>query len=142
MRTKQGLLIIVLLGTAGLVQGCGAELLLVGAGVAGTVAYIRGDLESVESEKLDVIYEASLKAMEKLDLAITKKSKDALSAVIVGRDAQDKKVSITLKAVADDATKLSIRVGVFGSETKSRLIYKEIQESLKRQGLDKARLVP
>ncbi len=140
MRTKQGLLIIVLLGTAGLVQGC--VIAAVGLAAGGTIAYVRGDLESVESEKLDVIYEASLKAMEKLDLAITKKSKDALSAVIVGRDAQDKKVSITLKAVADGATKLSIRVGVFGSETKSRLIYKEIQENLKRQGLDKARLVP
>jgi len=132
MRVKQGLLIILLLGTAGLVQGCGLELLLVGAGAAGTIAYVRGDLESVESEKLDVVYEATLKAMEKLGLAVTKKSKDALSAVIVGRDAQDKKVTITLKAVADGATRLSIRIGVFGSETKSRLIYKEIQENLKR----------
>ncbi len=140
MRAKQGLLIIVLLGTAGLVQGC--VIAAVGLAAGGTIAYVRGDLESVESEKLDVVYEASLKAMEKLGLAITKKSKDALSAVIVGRDAQDKKVSITLKAVADGATKLSIRVGVFGSETKSRLIYKEIQENLKRPRVDKASLVP
>lgn len=140
MRAKQGLLIIVLLGTAGLVQGC--LIAAVGLGAAGTIAYVRGDLESVESEKLDVVYEAALKAMDKLGLAVTKKSKDALSAVIVGRDAQDKKVTITLKAVAEGATQLSIRVGVFGSETKSRLIYKEIQENLKRQELDKARLVP
>ncbi len=140
MRVKQGLLIIVLIGTASLVQGC--VIAAVGLAAGGTIAYVRGDLESVEAEKLDVVYEAALKATGKLGLAVTKKSKDAMSAVIVGRDAQDKKVSITLKAVADGATRLSIRVGVFGSETKSRLIYKEIQENLKRQGPDKANLVP
>ena len=140
MRAKQGLLIIVLLATAGLVQGC--VVAAVGLAAGGTIAYVRGDLESVESQKLDVVYDAAVKAMGKLDLATTKKSKDALSAVIIGRDAQDKKVTITLKAVADGATKLAIRVGVFGSETKSRLIYKEIQEQLKRPEPDKARLVP
>ena len=140
MRAKQGLLIIVLLCTAGLVQGC--VIAAVGLAAGGTIAYVRGDLESVESQKLDVVYDAAVKAMGKLDLAITKKSKDALSAVIIGRDAQDKKVTITIKAVADGAAKLSIRVGVFGSETKSRLIYKEIQEQLKRPEVDKARLVP
>ncbi|HUV63044.1 MAG TPA: DUF3568 family protein [Sedimentisphaerales bacterium] len=130
MRVKQGLLIILLLGTAGLVQGC--VIAAVGLAAGGTIAYVRGDLEAVESKKLDVVYEATLKAMEKLDLAVTKKSKDALSAVIVGRDAQDKKITITLKTVSDEATRLSIRVGVFGSETKSRLIYKEISENLAR----------
>ena len=140
MREKRVILTVLLLGTAGLVQGC--VVAAVGLAAGGTIAYVRGDLESVESQKLDVVYTASLKAMEKLGLAVTKKSKDALSAVIVGRDAQDKKVSITLKTVSDEATKLSIRVGVFGSETKSRLIYKEISENLKRREGDKARLVP
>jgi len=140
MRAKRILQIVLLLGTAGLIQGCFVA--VVGLAAGGTIAYVRGDLESVESQKLDAVYAASLKAMEKLDLAVTKKSKDALSAVIVGRDAQDKKVSITLKTVSDEATKLSIRVGVFGSETKSRLIYKEISENLKRPEPDKARLVP
>jgi endo-beta-N-acetylglucosaminidase D len=132
MRTKQFLLIILLMGTAGLVQGCGLELLLVGAGAAGTIAYVRGDLEAVESEKLDVLYEATLKAVEKLELSVTTKSKDAMSAMVVVRDAQDKKITIKLKAVTEEATKLYIRVGIFGSETKSRLIYQEIHESLRR----------
>jgi hypothetical protein len=132
MRTKQFLLIILLMGTAGLVQGCGLELLLVGAGAAGTIAYVRGYLEAVESEKLDVLYEATLKAVEKLELSVTTKSKDAMSAMVVVRDAQDKKITIKLKAVTEEATKLYIRVGIFGSETKSRLIYQEIHESLRR----------
>jgi endo-beta-N-acetylglucosaminidase D len=129
MRTKQVLLSILVISTASLVQGC----LIAAVGVgAGTIAYVRGDLEAVESARLDVVYEATLKAVEKLQLSVTTKSKDAMSAVIVARDAQDKKITITLKAVTEEATKLYIRVGVFGSETKSRLIYQEIHESLPR----------
>lgn len=115
-----------------LVQGCGLELLLIGAGAAGTIAYVKGDLEAVETDKLDVVYDATLKALDKLELKATTKSKDVLSGVIVARDTQNKKITIKLKAVSEEATKLSIRVGVFGSETKSRLIYQEIHENLPR----------
>ena len=102
----------------------------VGLGAASTIAYVRGDLEAMESEKLDVLYEATLGAMEKLQLGVTTKSKDAMSAMIIARDTQDKKTTIKLKALSDKTTKLSIRVGVFGSEAKSRLIYQEIHENL------------
>lgn len=130
MRANQILLIILSVGATGLLQGC--LVAAVGLGAAGTIAYVRGDLEAVESEKIDVLYDATLKALDKLELNVTTKSKDALSAVIVARDAQDKKITITLKAVTEEATKLYIRVGVFGSETKSRLLYQEIHENLPR----------
>jgi hypothetical protein len=128
MRKVQVLLIVLLIGTAGFVQGC--VVAAVGLGAAGTIAYVRGDLQAVESETIDVVYEATLKAVEELELNVTRKSKDALSAVIVARDAQDKKITIKLKAAAEKTTKLSIRIGVFGSETKSRLIYQKIRENL------------
>lgn len=134
---KQGVLVAVLLGAAGLVRGC--VVAAVGLGAAGTIAYVRGELQAVESEKLDVVYEATLKAAEKLQLAVTKKLKDVPSAAIVARDAQDKKVTVTLKAVSDEATRVRIRVGLFGSETKSRLIYKEIHENLRRTPLQETR---
>jgi len=132
MRVKQTLLIILSVGMAGFVQGCGLELLLIGAGAAGTIAYVKGDLEAVESAKLDVVYDATLKSLDKLELKVTTKSKDVLSGMIVARDAQDKKITIKFKAVTEEATKLYIRVGVFGSETKSRLLYQEIRENLPR----------
>ena len=100
------------------------------AGAAGTVAYVRGDLESMESESIDVVYEATLKALKELELLPTRKSKDALGAEIVTYDAQDKKITIRLKSAAEKTTKLSIRIGVFGSETKSRLIYQKIRENI------------
>jgi len=128
MRKRQVFLIVLLVGTAALIEGCAGA--AVGAGAAGTVAYVRGDLEAVESKKLDAVYEATLKAVDELELNVTKKTKDALSAVIIARDAQDKKITIKLSATTEDTTKLSIRIGLFGSETKSRLIYQKIHENL------------
>lgn len=130
MQKKQVFLMIALIGITALNGGC--MLAVVGLGAAGTVAYVRGDLQSTESAGIDDVYQASLKALDELELHPTTKSKDALSAVIIARDAEDKKVTIKLKAAAEDSTKLSIRIGVFGSETKSRMIYQKIQENLQK----------
>ena len=70
--------------------------------------------------------------MQELELLPTQKSKDALGAEIIAYDAQDKKITIRLKSMADGTTKLSIRIGVFGSETKPRLIYQKIRDNLGR----------
>jgi len=132
MRKEQVFLILALAGMAVLVQGCAVA--WVGAGLAagaGTVAYLRGDLEAVESKDIDTVLEATEKAVEELELKVSKKTKDKMSAVIVARDAQDEKITIKLNATADESTKLSIRVGGFGDETKSRLIYQKIREKLK-----------
>ena len=130
MRTKQILLIILLVGSAVSLGGC--VVAAVGAGAAGTVAYLKGDLEAVESRKLDEVHAATLKAVKELGLHVTKDSKDALSATVVARDALDKKVTITLRATTEQTTKLSIRVGLFGSEAKSRLIYQKIHDYLQK----------
>jgi hypothetical protein len=129
MRKAQVILAVLLVGAAALLQGCVA--VVVGAGAAGTVAYIRGDLESIESKDLNAVYEATLKAMEQLELSVSRKTKDAMSAEVIARDAGDKKITISLSATAEGATKISIRIGVFGSETKSRLIYDQIKKNLK-----------
>ena len=131
MLKRQVLLIAMLFGSMLLLQGC--VVAAVGIGAAGTVAYIRGDLESMESENIDVVYDATLKALQELELLPTRKSKDALGAEIVTYDAQDKKITIRLKSAAEGTTELSIRIGVFGSETKSRLIYQKIRENLQKQ---------
>jgi hypothetical protein len=130
MRTNGVLLVILLVSAAVSVGGCVAAVVAAGAGAAGTVAYMGGDLEAVESRSLADVYEATLKAVEQLELSTTRESKDALSAVIIARDAQDKKVTIKLRASTEETTKISIRVGVFGDETKSRLIYQKIRDNL------------
>lgn len=131
MRTKKIVLIVACIAAISLLQGC--LVAAVGLGAAGTIAYVRGDLEAVEAAKLDVVYDATLKALDKLELKVTSKSKDELSGLIIARDAQDKKITVKFKTVSEDTTNLSIRVGVFGSETKSRLLYQEIREILRRK---------
>ena len=131
MQVKRTLLIILLIGIAVFSQGC--VVAAVGIGAAGTIAYVRGDLEAVESNSLDEVYEATLNAVDELDLRFIYKTKDALTATINARDAQDKKIKITLKRTAEHTTKISIRIGTFGSETKSRLIYQKIRDNLREQ---------
>ena len=131
MRMKQFLLYFLLITIA--VFGLDCVVAAVGVGAAGTIAYMRGDLEAVESENIDTVYEAALQAAEELELRIISKTKDALSATIIARDAQDKKVQIILRTTAENTTKLSIRIGTFGSETKSRLIYQKIYDNLKEK---------
>ena len=130
MQRIRVILTILLIGTMMLNEGC--MVAAVGLGAAGTIAYVRGDLQSFESERIDEVYEATLEAVDELELNVTTKSKDALSALIVARDADDKKVTIKLKATAEGPTELSIRIGVFGNETKSRLIYQKIRENLRK----------
>jgi len=128
MRKGQVFLMILLASGCAVIPGC--MVAAVGAGAAGTVAYIRGDLEMVESADIETVYKAVLRAMDKLKLSVIQKSKDAMSAKVIARDAQDKKITIKLTTTAEDTTKVSIRVGIFGSETKSRLIYDQIKEEL------------
>ena len=128
MRKGQVFLVLLLSGAAVLAQGC--VVAAVGAGAAGTVAYVRGDLETVETVGLDALYKASLEALDKLELAVIQKAKDAMTAEIISRDVEDKKIRIKLTSTAEGMTKLSIRIGMFGDETKSRLIYEAIKKEL------------
>jgi hypothetical protein len=127
MQKRQVFLTLVLVCAVAVTQGC--VVAAVGAG-AGTVAYVRGDLETVESEELDAVYKATEKALDELELTVSKKTKDAMSAEIIARDSQDKKIRVKLVATAEGTTKVSIRIGMFGNETKSRLIYEQIKKNL------------
>ncbi|MBN1360978.1 MAG: DUF3568 family protein [Sedimentisphaerales bacterium] len=104
----------------------------VGAGAAGTVAYFSGDLEAEEPYALDVVYAAARKALEDLEVNIIeyKTAKDALAATVTARDAEDKEIKIKLESTTAGTTKISVRVGVFGNETKSRLILQQMRKNL------------
>ena len=110
--------------------GSGCALALVGAGAAGTVGYMKGDFESVEPYTVDEVFVAAKAALADLGIARINDDKDALSARITARDASDKKVSVRIKYLTDATSKLSIRVSVFGDESKSKKIYLTIREYL------------
>jgi hypothetical protein len=124
-------LILILAGL--MVNSAGCLVVAAGAGAAGTVAYLRGDLETEEPYSLDVVYAATREAARQLELSVLegKTEKDALSATIVARDAADKRVTIHLKAQTELTTKVSIRIGTFGDQAKSQMIYNRIKENLR-----------
>ena len=128
MKKKRNALLVLLTGIAILCQGC--VVAAVGLGAAGTAAYIRGDLESTESKNIEIVYSAALQAAEQLELKIVSKSKDALSATVVAYDAEEKKIEIKMTAPTEHSTKISIRVGTFGNETKSQRIYQRIYNNM------------
>ena len=127
MRTKQ-----VVLGglifTLTLAMGCCAAV-FVGAGAAG-YGFVRGELKANLSADLNKAYNATLKAMEKLEFNVINKDKDALSAKITARNAQDKKVQIKLARTGEDITEIRIRIGVFGNQRQSIAIFDQIKEYL------------
>jgi hypothetical protein len=128
MDKKQIFLTVLFLGTCLFIGGCMA--VAVGGG-AGTVAYVTGDLKSTEAKDIDTVYKAIEKAMEQLNLNIIEKNSDKLSGRIIAHDSQDKKITIKIRATSEKTTELSIRVGFFGDETKTMLIYQKIQGNLK-----------
>jgi hypothetical protein len=134
MRIQVMGLLLILAGLT--VNSAGCLVVAAGAGAAGTVAYLRGDLEMEQAYDVETVYTATREAMEQLKLPVLegKTEKDALSATIVARDASDKRVTIKLKALGERMTGISIRIGTFGDQTKSQMIYTRIRENLKAGG--------
>lgn len=125
-------LITPLLGLALLLQ-TGCAVLLIGGGAAagvGGYAYVKGELKAVEKPSLDKVWDASLAAMQDLQFAVTSQAKDALTGKLVARTAQDKKVTVELKALPDGNTEIRVRVGTFGDEALSLVILDKIKKHL------------
>lgn len=130
MYKRDAILIMLLLASAFCLSGCLAA--AVGAGAAGTAVYVRGDLEVIRAERVNEVYEAAKKAVEQLEYLVVDTSKDATSARVVARDSQDDKITITLKATPEGPTAISIRVGTWGSERRSTIIWNKMKENLER----------
>jgi hypothetical protein len=128
MKKAHIVLAILLAGMTLCASGC--LLVAVGAGAVGTVAYVKGELEVTLNAGLDKSYGATLAALDQLKLVPTQKLKDALTAEIVARTAEDKKVTIKLTRIDEKLTKIAIRVGIFGDQDQSTAIYEHIKQNL------------
>jgi hypothetical protein len=132
MKKSRIILAVLLAGMAICATGCWVvPFAVVGGGAAGTVAYVKGDLETTLDAGMDKSYAASLKALEQLQIVPTQKLKDSLSAEIIARRSDDTKITVALTRVDDKITKMSIRVGVFGDQAQSTTIYERIKQNLK-----------
>lgn len=121
-------LIAALTALAMIQSGCIAVVAAAGAGTG--VAWYNGRLDATVEAGLDEVYRASQRALSDLEFAKISENKSALDALLVSRTALDKKVEIKLTKPAEGATKVSIRVGVFGDEELSMAILEKIKARL------------
>jgi len=110
-------------------SGCIAVVAGAAAG-AGTVAYVRGELETTVGKPFDTVDHATNSALTNLRFMRLSEKKDALLAHYEVRTAEDKKVTIKVSRVTDQLTRVDIRVGLFGNESLSRTIMDRIQAEL------------
>jgi len=127
MGHRQSLTAVMILLSLLLSSGC-AALVVGGAAGAGAVAYIRGELKSIEDVSLDQAFSAARQAMSDLELAVTSSEKDAFNGELIARGAGDKKIVVKLKKQSDAVTEIKIRVGTFGDEAMSRKILESIKK--------------
>lgn len=121
---------LILAALAGVTVSSGCLVVAAGAAGAGTVAYIRGELDASLPNSLEAVARASDRAMQQLQFAKISERKDALAAQLIGRTAMDKKIEIHLDKAADNMTRVRIRVGVFGDENISRTLLDKIKDNL------------
>jgi len=114
-----------------LCSGCFLAAVGVAAGAgAGTVAYIKGELTATLPHHVGRVTDATEQAIAQMQFAKISEKRDALSANIIVRTAEDKKVEINLTRQADDTTKVDIRVGLMGDEALSRAVLEHIKSNL------------
>ena len=112
---------------AALSLASGCLVVAAGAAGAGTVAYVRGELDATVGSDYERVIDASNRALDQVQFVRTSEKRDAFSAVIIARTAEDKKVEIRLTKEGDRLTKVQIRIGGFGNEKRSRVILERIQ---------------
>jgi hypothetical protein len=110
------------------VSGC--LLVAVGAGAAGTVAYVKGDLTATLDAGMDRSYGTVLRALDQLKITATQKQQDTLTSEIIARNSVDEKVTIKLTRTDEKLTNISIRIGIFGDQAQSRIILERIKQNL------------
>jgi hypothetical protein len=110
--------------------GCVA--LVAGAAVgAGTVVYIKGNLEETINASVNKTHFAALAALKEMGMPIWKDNHDQMSANMKSRFADGKHVWVDIEAITDSSCKLQIRVGTFGDEYRSRQILEAIHRNIK-----------
>ena len=93
-------------------------------------AYSMGRLHARVDRDMNSVYEASVVALEQLEIKVTDKKKDVFGAKILGKTSDEQSITIKIKPETDSSTALSIRFGSLGSEARSRAIYDQIRKGL------------
>lgn len=115
-----------------ILSGCAPAMVGLGAGAGfGTYSYVKGELTVLYPYSYDQTWNASVAAMEKLEIEVTSQQRDALSGHIKGKRNDGKSVLIRIADKGTGVTEVGVRVGSFGDQEASRKIQKTISNILK-----------
>jgi hypothetical protein len=110
------------------VCGCGRPK-LIGTDAA---VYSGGKLYAVANQNLNSVYDATVKALEQLEVEVIETAKDVFYAKVVGKIADGKTIIIRMEPGEGDITNISIKASKFlsGNEERTRTIYEKIKQNL------------
>ncbi|HKY73178.1 MAG TPA: DUF3568 family protein [Nitrospira sp.] len=112
-----------------LCSGCLALAVGAAGGAAGAI-YVMGKLKDEVNYPVPVVHDATVAAMNDLELKLSEDKADKLSAHMESAFSDGTRVWIDLESVADSRCRLTIRVGLTGDEVRSRKIYDTIKQHL------------
>lgn len=98
-----------------------------------TGAEARYEWETLRTEleqPISTVYYAARDATDNLDLRLLRCDLNGISAEIVALDAHLETVTIRLEALPEFRSLLTIRIGLFGDENKSVVLFSEIMDHL------------
>jgi len=104
---------------------------LVGAAAgAGGIIWARGKLTQELNASLEATYNASIKALKKMELPIIIDRKDKLTAKIESEFSDGARVWIDIKSLSARSSRIAIRVSHLGDEQRSRQILEMVERHL------------
>ena len=95
-----------------------------------TAVYSMRTLHARFNRDMNTVYEASVKALEELEVKVTENKKDFFAARVYGKTSDEKNITIKIDPESDEFTLLSIHTGVIGDEKRARTIYGKIRDIL------------
>lgn len=115
-------------------NACTTRAIVVGAAAAGVAAgsyfYVKGELERDYEAPIERVWQATLQAVEELNLATDSKEHDAFGGEIKGRLSDGTGFKIELERKGEKLTNVGVRIGAFGDRTKSEAIHAKIHSKL------------
>jgi hypothetical protein len=113
--------------------GCVAAVIGGAAVGAGTVIYVKGQLEESMNASTTTVYKATLAAFQELNMPITGDAHDGMSVELKSYFADGKTVWIAITSITPVSSKVTIRVGTFGDEYRSQSVLTTIHKHLPTQ---------
>ncbi len=110
--------------------GCVAAIVGGAAAGAGTVIYVKGQIEDTVNASTTDVYRATLAALKDLQMPIVGDEHDGLTLELKSRFADGKTTWIKVSSISAVSSKITIRVGTFGDEYRSRTLLTQIERNL------------